>query len=217
MNKLSCKLVLLTKTGDQQAHRHPSICMLHKSAPLTNITEFYKNPHKLVYTLSDASENWSMTARTLCSDKSIYWNGLLEPMHLYLVSDRGIKERDWYICQLKVLQSSHLNHTMWSMPIHKIEATTDKSLGLPLIPQLFIEEYIEKQGKINEVLIQLPDMAEASVMLKNYGDIRYAEVIINIKEKRWYEREEVREIARATYTKFAGLPSEFNEWFNKNY
>ena len=40
----------------------------------------------------------------------------------------------------------------------KIEATTDPSLNLPLIPQSFVDKYVEKQGKIEEVLIEMEEV-----------------------------------------------------------
>lgn len=37
----------------------------------------------------------------------------------------------------------------------KVEAITDKSLNLPSIPQLFIDEYVSKQGEIKEIVLEL--------------------------------------------------------------
>jgi len=72
--------------------------------------------------------------------------------HLHLVSEGEIRGGDYYIdtISLRLSQSKGGNPPGVSYPpiYKKVEATTDKSLGLPLIPQSFIEEYVQKQGKI---------------------------------------------------------------------
>ena len=91
--------------------------------------------------------------------------------HLYFISDREIKEGDWFIFQNleirkcidvdgKFINCRSNSSTKDFTSVHsdfcsKIEASTDPSLNLPLIPQSFIEEYVAKQGKIDEAMIEM--------------------------------------------------------------
>jgi hypothetical protein len=145
--------------------------------------------------------------------------------HLYLVSDREIKEGDWVL-------ATDENHVRVIAPFQfgfkqgeqKVEATTDKSLGLPLIPQSFIEEYVQKQGKIDKVKIQMENWEpKIQSILGPQQDNEYLpkseqEVIILPIKDSW-NREEVRHIAmKAWGVGFVyGKDKEFGEWFDKNY
>jgi hypothetical protein len=87
-----------------------------------------------------------------------------KPQHLYLVSDEEIKEGDWFITPGSQLRL----RTYAIQPVKadkKVIATTDKSLKIedkdvypylviPQIPQSFIEEFVEANGKIDKVYIQ---------------------------------------------------------------
>ena len=97
-----------------------------------------------------------------------YWVEETEPIsikseigqHLYLVSDEEIKEGDWFVSlkikgiykanpeNVKTLSNYKVEY------IHKIIATTDKSLGLPLVNHDFIEAYVKAEGNINEVMVE---------------------------------------------------------------
>jgi len=79
------------------------------------------------------------------------------PQHLYLVSKEKIKEGDWCLDKRDntIFKAAKLMHKYYMPNFSKIEATTDPSLNLPLIPQSFIEKYVEKEGKIDEVNIKL--------------------------------------------------------------
>lgn len=78
--------------------------------------------------------------------------------HLYLVSDELIKEDDYRYC------SDETYGGVWKFTkgqaglcskCKKIETTTDKSLGLPSIPEEWIRDvYIPAQGNIDKVRIQ---------------------------------------------------------------
>lgn len=83
------------------------------------------------------------------------------PHHIYFISNNPIKEGNWFYnthskrvekCTLIILKpkSSSTRDVLF-----KIEATTDSSLGLSLIPQSFIEEYIKEEGNIKEVELSL--------------------------------------------------------------
>jgi len=80
--------------------------------------------------------------------------------YLYILSDDEKKEGDW--CYIS---GDHLGRRIdkWTDGIEsftgngiwkKIIATTDSSLKLPLIPNYFIKEYCEMNGKIEEVMIE---------------------------------------------------------------
>lgn len=96
-----------------------------------------------------------------------------QPQHLYFVSEREIKEDDWVLCdermhilsdpeywigKVKKIKNNWIfveegqgENPEWTK---KIEASTDPSLGLPLIPQSFIKKYVKKQGNIKKVMIE---------------------------------------------------------------
>jgi len=66
-----------------------------------------------------------------------------EGYHLYVVSDKG------NIFQLN-------NFLVLNNNLKKIIATTDRSLGLPLIPNLYIKKFVEeynKENKIEEIFV----------------------------------------------------------------
>ena len=85
------------------------------------------------------------------------------PQHLYFASDREIKEGDW---MLHILDKTPIKYYPDDYPTikhaseyeyRKIEATTDSSMNIPLIPQSFIEKYVESQGEIKEVMIEMEE------------------------------------------------------------
>lgn len=91
----------------------------------------------------------------------------IKHQHLYFVSKREIKEGDWFIN----MDNYSIHKAKLSLGIRgsKIEATTDPSLSqicktafdrsfdkiFPQIPQSFVQKYVEKQGAIDEVLIEM--------------------------------------------------------------
>ena len=84
-------------------------------------------------------------------------------INLYFISEREIKARDYVMLPdrkgVKFMNYSDILNYLESesFATKKIEASTDPYLNLPLIPQSFIEKYVEKQGKIDEVMIELCD------------------------------------------------------------
>lgn len=90
--------------------------------------------------------------------------------HLYFISDEEIQVGDWYIWKgyLNKIQETPIIHcydTSYGSGLDntkvinngrstKIVATTDTSLGLPLIPQSFVEKYCKKNGNIKEAMIE---------------------------------------------------------------
>lgn len=134
--------------------------------------------------------------------------------HLYLVSDKPIKEGDWVLWDnkqiYKVLTSFEYSV---SRVEKKIEATTDKSLGLPLIPEQWIRDvYVPAQGKIDKTRVKF-----GLASFDGY-DVKRGEVIIlPIKDN--YNREEVKAILEA-YDDDISAKKTYNNstgWFDKNY
>lgn len=161
---------------------------------------------------------------------------------LYLVSDREIKEGDWvWDGRLdpqppdwpiyRVEESDDIPDK--GTPDRKIEATTNPFLGLPLIPQSFIEEYASEQGKIDEVKIEIYSKELAERLGYDYRKPRgvcgnnpshpEGEVIILPIKDSW-NRDELKKALERGAIQFGGsniqdqfIQSEFDEWFDKNY
>jgi len=146
--------------------------------------------------------------------------------HLYLVSDREIKEGDCYYNSINGRIYKDAGAGVYDKIFKKVEATTNLLLGLPIIPKSFIEEYVQKQGKIETVYIQQYLWEDKS---RYTPDIRYGEVIILPVKDSW-NREEHKKGALDAINWYIGLrwPGknlaltylnilDFNEWFDKNY
>ena len=147
------------------------------------------------------------------------------PQHLYVISDDEIKENDYYISGGRLYiantpgQSWLLNNFLKTInkdfEAKKVIATTDK-LMLPLIPQSFIEEYCESNGKIDEINVgYTKDIARITfsngesglIIVENIILNSSNEVIIN-KNKDNYTREEVEDLIRRAFVKgyYTGSP-----------
>lgn len=112
--------------------------------------------------------------------------------HLYFISSEKIKEKDYFlwISGMQGNKEIHQYHSDAGYAIKtytdynpsnessilvnhsgylgKIIATTDKSLGLPLISQLFVEEYAKQQGSFKEMKVKYyPDMDEFTFCVTN--------------------------------------------------
>lgn len=143
--------------------------------------------------------------------------------HLYLVSDREIGKYEWfYASDRKSIHKNEWNDAaslkkefFW---YKKIEATTDHSLNFPLIPNSFIKEWVEKQGKIEKVYL---DIFEDGTLKGYYFDnsnstapLDLMEVIILSVKESW-NRQELKSIARIAWN--MNPINSFDEWFDKNY
>lgn len=140
--------------------------------------------------------------------------------HLYLTSDREIKMDDWYIDNTNAVRKCIVDDKdYWARRTNykKVEATTDASLGLPIIPQSFIGKYVSAQGKIDAVNIEMefgypdtPYTGSYIPKLREDGTI----TIHSIKDS--WSREEVKELCRKVM--IAELHSKFdiNEWLEQN-
>lgn len=146
--------------------------------------------------------------------------------HLYLVSDRNIRKGDYFLNGMNNLSLATKDtfigdwYNVTSKSCRKIEATTDKSLNLPLIPHSFVEKYIQAQRKIDRVSISIYyDRANITDAALDYpgGEV----IIIPVKDS--WNREELKtelnkayQLGHAHANKVIGY-EEFNEWFNKTY
>lgn len=152
----------------------------------------------------------------------VYIDQPLIPQHLYLVSTREITEGNWICDSINIARTGYDNvGHISSRPWRKIEATTDPSLNLPLIPQSFVEKYVEKQGQIGEVLLE----SYYSVMM-GYNPLLSSErvkvraqdrTVIIHKVKDSWNREEVAAlcIAAIEYGENDKAPST-TQWLEKN-
>lgn len=86
---------------------------------------------------------------------------------IYFISDDPIQDNDWRYCKNKgngidvgkgipkPNYSARITRGSNACPdCRKIEATTSTSLGLLLIPQSFLEQYVAASGKIEEVELE---------------------------------------------------------------
>lgn len=159
----------------------------------------------------------------------------LTPHRLYLVSDEEIREGDWVIYKaaagnLGVSQCLGIPESFNNDPDYfRIEACTDKSLGLPLIPQSFIEEYVQKQGKIDKVYVKMACYGDLTLSFEQYHEwkpeVINGEVIILPVKDSWSE-EEFKSgcltfmqywMNLSSSERLAKLDNPIDDWFNKNY
>ena len=160
---------------------------------------------------------------TLCyDDKCTGIKGANEYRHLYFVSDREIKEGDWFIWQdeghdyplimqcngftdnthIKVNSNNEFGYGDWNKDFIKckIEATTDKDLRcsdneffqVPQIHKLFVEFFIKNEGKTKEVNIEM-EINEFQGGFTTKTDEDNMVIISLIKEKS-YTRAEVKSL-----------------------
>lgn len=178
-----------------------------------------------------------------------------EPRHLYFVSYETPKEGDWFIANeaarkcIRIEEGNYPYVTIqgneevkhfhtWKT---KIIASSDQSLGLPLIPQSFIEQYVKAEGKIDEVYveteilgykkgntritsgkhtIEFDDAEDKSIeVIKTTKDNH---VIISLAEQKVYSREQV-EVVLKNFLQFLANKHNINqplggveEWIEDN-
>ena len=133
---------------------------------------------------------------------------------LYFVSDREIKEGDYYRrFKSTTITNKPTGHSGCDCKL--IEATTDASLNLPLIPESFIEAYIAKQGDISECEIELNEDGTVKVRewsedyLDEKGYVK-GECIIYNPAHQFYTYAEVRRIAKEAW----GDKDGFEQWWD---
>lgn len=153
-------------------------------------------------------------------------NSIIKPKYLYITSDEEIKEDNY---GLSALNEVVLIGKLYDKSLYKkIIATTDISLGLPLISQQFIEKYIEEYNKgnvITKVKVEEECIGYYPVYI-GYIDVYGIKVnpdnTINIKPiKDSYNRKEVIKIIHSIcgemYKKcIIYSPSSVNNWIEEN-
>ena len=121
----------------------------------------------------DRYECYSFVDKKLYSRQSNAYNWSLS--HLYILSSEEIKKGDWciddnnYIFKMTAEFIKNNTHHNWQEYYKKIIATTDYSIGgydildtgeqtnynLPRPSDDFIKAFVEKQGKIDKVLVEV--------------------------------------------------------------
>jgi hypothetical protein len=84
----------------------------------------------------------------------------INKQHLYLVSEEAINSGEYMFDDdpetgLESIRVNVSSNTYLGGGHYKVKATTNPSLNLPPISQSFIEKYVDMQGKINTVDIEL--------------------------------------------------------------
>lgn len=77
---------------------------------------------------------------------------ILDNQHLYIVSDEGIKEEDWFFFENKIEQLTK-GYFVFN-EARKIIATTNSKLNLPRPSNDFLKAYCKANGKIDEVYVE---------------------------------------------------------------
>lgn len=168
--------------------------------------------------------NPTITSKTLYKDQ-----------HLYLISERKVKEGDWCLHHENIVckYSNEYSKELYK----KIEATTDelkyytessdprrsKDVNrIPQIPQSFIEAYVKANGDIKEVNIEMTDNSySVDYIIKTRPDNT---VIIN--PTKTYTRQEVEyllikcfaagcDMQRRSYSKMEYI--NFDQWLEENF
>lgn len=191
--------------------------------------------------------DFTILSKQLSNGKLVLSNGRIFgeviPQHLYFISDRGSKKGEWTLFGNSL--NGELKDFIGGKPIKakydygsngiynfKIEATTDKSLGLPIIPESFVEEFVKHQCKSAEVYIKMNDaldIPDQYIPENSKGPIdgwNKREVIIVPCKNSWNREEMKKEMYNAWVVsadierdKIGIFPNAiaFSIWFNKNY
>lgn len=128
------------------------------------------------------------------------------PQQLYLVSDEEILVGEWaYDAVVRDIFTAPTNIKITPGHGGKIIATTDKSLGLPLIPESFIKLYVEKNGEIDRVRLKCHQLKPTTLTM---DEIRtglkltdQSEVIILPIEDKMYTEKQVLTLMAITVQK----------------
>lgn len=139
-----------------------------------------------------------------------------KPQHLYLTSSREIKEGDWYYNPIVGTIHKSVGGRYDKM-FKKVEAATNIASGLPLIPQSFVEQWVSKQGKIDQVKLSVAENGNLWLTGNPYNTPSGEVLILPIKDS--WNREELKIACFKTWELFTTASGfiDFNEWFDKNY
>lgn len=149
--------------------------------------------------------------------------------HLYIISDEEIKEDGWVYSIITKDVFQLINTSTTGKWLNKIILTTDPSLNLPLIPNDFIELYIESYNNgnvIEDVIVEIVINSGISMLDISddypFPDSYYIKVSITpIKQS--FTREEVieilkqRHIAESKSLVYNDVDLDDIKWFNSNY
>jgi hypothetical protein len=151
--------------------------------------------------------------------------------HLYLTSDEEIKKGDWYIVLPEgfVRQYKNKNVPLKGRDFAKIIATTDKSLivdkfhsevkiigsqtfgvnstkYVPQISESFVKAYVEANGNIKEVLVELKH--PVTILIPNPPLKLRPDNTVIIHQAKLYTRDEVEKLCEKAFQ--AGVDLEAN-------
>jgi CYTH domain-containing protein len=117
--------------------------------PTTEKTQLLRNTYKFT---PQHGNPWEWRSQIL---KDAVVRGY-EFNHLYITSNKKIKDNSW-LYNTKLKQVFYItNSKLVRTDLNKmVEATTDKSLHLPLISEGFVKKYAELQGNIDEVMVDM--------------------------------------------------------------
>lgn len=90
-------------------------------------------------------------SRFLRNNKELFNQEEIELYHLYFLSNEEIKEDDWVIDTVSNIVFKGKNTEY----CRKIVYASDTSLRLPQIPYSFIKKYIDENGKIEKVWVEI--------------------------------------------------------------
>jgi len=174
-----------------------------------------------------------------CDDGQLYYyhkeqtgGGIVQPQHLYILSNEEIKDGDVWIENQKYCSNRvPITHLVKDRFNQKIIATTDKSiicncqedvdvetntrfhqagchreLQLPQISSQFIKYFIEKNGDVDYVEVEY-DCDHSQMPNKVIDVLKLTdnnEVIIHLPKKKIYSRKEVEKLIHASHIHFIG-------------
>lgn len=141
-------------------NKHLMFCEVVRLPIITNFSEkLHDNFHGLVKRKVDIKNLFLIV-------KGSYNPSAWEPQQLYLTTNDEIKEGDWYICYGRelhridkhgeeiMIRANEKSETTYTKTHFKVVAST-APIGLPLIPESFLIEYVKTNGTINTVKIEM--------------------------------------------------------------
>lgn len=172
--------------------------------------------------------------------------GWYVPQHLYITGNLPITEGDYVLYNKSVVKVAKVwedgtyevsdEFTTWLMTDScstyniKVVATTDSSLNLPSIPYPFLEQYVNTNGSIREVNIEMEEQVVRFTSYDSYGDVemmkgtgRYVPKITNNeivianpinKEEDWSD---IMDRVMKTPSLYNNGLSNLFKWFHDNY
>lgn len=138
--------------------------------------------------------------------------------HLYFISDRDIKEGDYFLSDygsfvLRNCEGGYSEYPSSLKDNKKIEATSDPSMNISLIPQSFVEKFVESQGEIKEVMIEtilLHNLRGGEPEFETVVNTRKDNTVIIHKIKDSWTREEVIELIKRNTERLT------NQWLSND-